>query len=252
LETNKSTTPPNYITEKFEGPLDLLCYLIEKDKINIYDIPITNITDQFINYISTMPDYDMESVSAFLVMASTLIHIKSKILLPSLRSNESEAVFDPREELVLRILEYRRCKTIAANLSTQHETYRDCVYRFPESLKDLGIQPAAHPAEFSVDMFYTACKILAERNKLRFSDTLGKITQILKREKISLKEKMKTILNRISERACVFFNEIFPECQTTKAERVVGFLAMLELLRINKIKAKQKRAFDQILIEPPK
>lgn len=240
---------PDLKMENFEGPLDLLCYLIEKNKINIYDIPIVTITDQYLEYIASIPTIDLDSMSEFLVMASTLIHMKSRLLLPSRQGEAAREEADPREELVMKLLEYRRCKALASELKERHGIYRHCVYRLPETAQSLGIPLAHTQEEFSVEQFYRACKAVTERNETRFYDVSNKIMHLLRREKISLKEKMKSIWRQVVSKTRVFFNELFPVTKTSKAERVVGFLAVLELLKLDRITARQDCAFDVILIE---
>lgn len=239
---------PDIKMEQFEGPLDLLCYLIEKNKINIYDIPILEITDQYMDYIATIPTIDLDLMSEFLVMASTLLHIKSRMLLPTKQTASVEEE-DPREELVIKLLEYRRCKALALELKNNHEKNRDCVFKLPETAQSLGFPKMAPNDEFSVEQFYQACKGVTERNEMRFADISNKIMHILKREKISLKEKMKSIWNHVLNKTKVFFNELFPANESSKSERIVGFLALLELLKLDRITAKQDKAFDVILIE---
>lgn len=233
----------------FEGPLDLLCYLIEKNKVNIYDIPIVTITDQYLDYLTKMTDYDMEIISSFIVMASTLVHIKSRMLLPSSKVVDEDSWDDPREELVIKLLEYRRCKALAEDLKNRYEIYRECIYKTPEPPKNLGIDSTSVNEDFSVEEFYKACKAVTQRNRSRFNDVTGKLVQILRREKISVKDKMKAIWHEIVSKTRIFFNEIFPADKSSKPERVVGFLALLELLKINKIMVRQKKPFDAMLIE---
>lgn len=240
---------PDLKMEHFEGPLDLLCFLIEKNKINIYDIPINTITDQYIDYIAGIPTIDLDFMSEFLVMASTLLHIKSRMLLPTKQKSDVGGEADPREELVIKLLEYRRCKALASELKAKHEKYKACVYKLPETAKSLGFKSVIQKDEYRLDQFYLACKAIVQRNELRFYDVSNKIMHILRREKISLKEKMKTIWNQVINKTKVFFNEIFPQNTTSKAERVVGFLALLELLKLDRISVKQDKAFDVILIE---
>ncbi len=240
---------PDLKIENFEGPLDLLCYLIEKNKINIYDIPIAAITDQYMDYIAAIPTLDLELTSEFLVMASTLLHMKSRLLLPSKQTESQSAEADPREELVMKLLEYRRCKALAGELKERHETYKDCAYRLPETAQNLGF-PTMRPQEnFSVKEFYLACKAVAQRNEIRFFDGAPRMMHLLRREKVSLKEKMKMIWNHVVQKTRIFFNELFPSGATSKSERVVGFLALLELLKLDRITANQEKAFDVILIE---
>ena len=234
---------------QFEGPLDLLCHLIERNKIDIYDIPIVQITDQYLVYLDSLQSLDMEIASEFLLMASTLIHIKSRLLLPKKDSLDKIDEADPREELVLRLLEYRRCKTLAAQLRDRHDTYTACVMKLPESPVRLGIPLIEHNGSLSWADFWNACQQVVRQNKMRFNDLSGRITHILKRERISLKAKMREIWRAVASRSRLFFNELFPAGRTSKIERVTGFLALLELLRLDKIRARQDRPFDVILLE---
>lgn len=248
-EHKPTSTIPDFKMEHFEGPLDLLCYLIEKNKVNIYDIPIATITDQYLDYIAGIPTIDLDFMSEFLVMASTLLHMKSKMLLPTKHTENTVEESDPREELVMKLLEYRRCKALARELKDRHETYRDCVYRLPETTQSLGFPTMKIQEDFSVEEFYRACKTVTERNETRFFDVSNKMMHLLRREKISLKDKMKMIWKQVVAKTRVFFNELFPSTDTSKAERVVGFLALLELLKLDRVTAKQDKSFDVIMIE---
>ncbi len=235
---------------QFEGPLDLLCHLIEKNELDIYDIPIVEITDQYLAYLEGLEQLDMDHASSFLVMASTLLQIKSRMLLPQKRKLDTEEGQDPREELVLKLLEYRRCKTLADELKQKHETYRYCQLRLPDPPKRIGLLSQPAPDQLSWDLFVEACHHVSRQNQLRFSDMSQRISHILKREKVSLKDKMRQIWKSLKLKSRVFFNELFPADKTSRAERVTGFLAILELLRLNRIRAFQDRPFDVILLEP--
>lgn len=241
--------PPDLKISHFEGPLDLLCHLIEKNKIDIYDIPILQITDQYLAYLDSLQCLDMEVASEFLVMAATLLSIKSRLLLPRKESANRTDEEDPREELVLRLLEYRRCKNLAARLKEQHETFTSCLFRTPESPIRLGLDTRLPAENLSWESFWKACQQVARQNQMRFSDLSGRITHILRREKISIKDKMRFIWRSVVSRSRTFFNELFPADKTSRAERVTGFLALLELLRLNKIRARQDQPFDVIMLE---
>ena len=115
--------------ENFEGPFDLLFHLIEKNKMNIYDIPINDITDQYMDYLYGMKELDMEVASEFLLMAATLLHIKSKLLLPSKKDKEEEAEVDPREELILKLIEYKKYKEFAESLRKREAQWEGAVYK---------------------------------------------------------------------------------------------------------------------------
>ncbi len=242
--------PPELKISQFEGPLDLLIHLIEKNKVDIYDIPIAEITDQYLTYLDGLDELDMDLASDFLLMASTLLHIKSRLLLPGRNQSETPDEADPREELVLKLLEYRRCKTLAAELKKRHEHYREARLKLPEPPGRLGLNLLAEPGRLNWDLFQEACQHLARQNRGRFQDQREKMTHILKRDKVSLKETMRQIVLAIVKKTRVFFNELFPDRLTTRTERVTAFLAVLELLRLNRIFVRQDRPFDVMLIEP--
>ena len=243
----RTQSVPDVRAGGFEGPLDLLCFLIEKNKVNIYDIPIAEITDQYINYISSMDQPDIDLASEFIVMASTLLIIKSKMLLP-LKQTGQEDVSDPREELVLKLLEYRRCKSLADDLRSKHVKFGNCFFKLPEPLSALGITRSYNREIFDRSLFFESARLLAERNRIRFYDVSSKMAGLLKRDKISIKDKMRLIWERLTGKAKVFFNEIFPSASATRAERIVGFLALLELLRSDLLKVEQTSPFDVISI----
>ncbi|NLW88351.1 MAG: segregation/condensation protein A [Clostridiaceae bacterium] len=235
--------------DRFEGPMDLLFHLIEKNDIDIYDIPISEITDQYLDFLGEMSELDMEIASEFLVMAATLIHIKSKMLLPGPRGGRlTEECDDPREELVIRLLQYRRCKVLAKDLRERYSYYSDCVYKLPTLPRTIGINVLSIPQEFDPEGYNRAVMAVCARNEMRFADISSKITHLLKREKISIRDKMKAVWQKLIEKGRVFFHELFPSAETEPAEKVAGFLAVLELLRSNRISADQERPFDVILL----
>ncbi|MDD2534599.1 MAG: segregation/condensation protein A [Eubacteriales bacterium] len=235
--------------EHFEGPLDLLIHLIEKNRIDIYNIPITQITDQYLVYLEQCQVLDMEIASEFLVMAATLLHIKSRLLLPSKISITEADLDDPRDELVLKLLAYRRCKMLAVDLKSRQETFSRCRAKPPESPGKAGINTLLAPERLNRDQFWLACQRVVHQNTNRFNDLSSKITTLLRREKVSLKEKMRQILQHALQKTKLFFNELFPADRSSKAERVTGFLAVLELLRLGRITARQDHPFDVIEIE---
>jgi segregation and condensation protein A len=227
---------PELKIRQFEGPLDLLFHLIEKNDIDIYDIPIAEITDQYMVFLKDMDSLDMEVASEFLVMAATLIHIKSRMLLPDRKAILSVEEDDPREELVIRLLQYRRCKMLAMDL------------RLPETPGSLGIKIKHPPQEFEPELFEKSISAVCARNEMRFADLSAKITHILKRDKVSVRDKMRFVWQKLVSHGKIFFHEIFPSQETTQFEKVVGFLAVLELLRGNQISAVQEKPFDVILL----
>ena len=241
---------PELKIREFEGPLDLLFHLIEKNDIDIYDIPISEITEQYMDFLGQMKKLDMEVASEFLVMAATLVHIKSRIMLPGKNDLDGGDGDDPREELVISLLRYKRCKLLAKTLKENHEVYRDCYYRLPSTAKDMQVEIVYPPQEFVSEEFDKAVDNVCKRNEIRFADISTKITHILKRDQLSVKERMKSVFLSIAKRGKMFFHELFSkDKEPDKMDKIVGFLAILELLRSNKIKAEQKKPFDVILLE---
>ena len=242
-------TQPNIHIREFEGPLDLLYSLIVKNDIDIFDIPIAEITEMYIGYLNQMKSLDMEIASEFIVMAATLIHIKSRIMLPSKADLASGSEEDPREELVISLLRYRRCKMLAKELKSRNELYRDCVLRLPATAKEMNISIIYPPQEFVPEEFEKAVENVCKRNEIRFADISTKITHILKRDKLSVKERMKSVWLKITGKGKLFFHELFDGKKADRTDKIVSFLAVLELLRNNRIDVTQKKPFDVILIE---
>lgn len=248
--TPAAMTPDIIRTAGFEGPLDLLLHLIERNRIDIYDIPISQIADQYLAYLQTLLSMDLDVASDFLVMASTLLHIKSRMLLPSRESAAENSASDPREELVIRLLEYRRCRALADELRAAHDRYSQCIFRLPELPANLGLDPVKLDESLNRDAFFDACEAISTRNRMRFNNLSVNMTHILKREKVSLRDKVRFIWRRIVEKAFLLFHELFPSENTSRLDRVTGFLALLELLKLNKVRVTQEHPFDVILISP--
>ena len=240
---------PNFKIRQFEGPMDLLFHLIEKNDIDIYDIPIAEITQQYLDFLQDMKELDMEVASEFLVMGATLVSIKSRMMLPKARKAEGEEGEDPREELVISLLRYKRCRLFAEDLRKRRDVYTGCALRLPTTAKDLGIDPPKEPQEFVMAEYDQAVADICARNEVRFADLSAKITHILKRDKLSVRERMKAVFQTIRRRGKLLFEELFEGKKPEKIDRIVSFMAILELLRDNKINCEQEKPFDSILIE---
>ena len=240
---------PNIHLREFEGPLDLLYSLIQKNDIDIFDIPVAEITEMYMDYLNKMKSLDMEIASEFIVMAATLVHIKSRIMLPSKNDLAAGEETDPREELVISLLRYKRCKMLAKELKSRNELYRDCVLRLPSTAKEMNVNIVYPQQEFVPEEFSKAIDNICKRNEIRFADLSTKITHILKRDKLSVRERMKSVWLKITGRGKIFFHELFEGKKADRTDKIVSFLAVLELLRNNRIDATQKKPFDVILIE---
>jgi segregation and condensation protein A len=239
--------------DAFEGPLDLLLQLIERDKVDIYDIPISTITAQYMQYIESMQEFDMELASDFLVMGATLVSIKSRMMLPGMTSSlvPGEDVVDPREELVISLMRYKRCRIFASDLKDRREKFDGARFRYASTAKSLGITIAPAEQSFSIEEFNDAVAVINERNESRFTDITAKIKHILRKDKMSVKERIKSIWRSITGKGKILFSSLFGK-KAEKMDKVVSFLAVLELVRDNKINVEQDKNFGEISIEEKK
>lgn len=218
----------------FEGPLELLMHLIEKDKIDIYDIPIVSITEQYIGYLKAMSEFDMELASEFLVMAATLLQIKSRMLLPKEERAEDEEEVDPRQQLVEMLIEYRRIKECARLLLEKKEEARKYVQRLPMFK---GIVDRVMPT-------YTVVDLLEALNSMLSSTEHEEA--FIAPQAFSVQEKMADILEKLKTRPGFTLSELVSS--ELPGEKVACFLGVLELLKLNLITIAQQEAFAPIYI----
>jgi segregation and condensation protein A len=226
----------------FEGPLDLLLYLVKKDHLNIYDIPIAQVTEQYLSYLELMKCLDLNIAGEFLVMAATLLQIKSKMLLPALEEEPQEEAIDPREELVQQLLEYERFKQIAQELRQREQNQQD-VFKRPKTLASAaGAVPSETPVYFEASIFdlITAfSKALEETPKDLFYSVI--------KDEYTIEEKIHDILHKLLLRTSIRLSELFTQAKN-KIEIIVTFLAILELTRMKEIVAVQQEVFGEIEI----
>mgnify|MGYP005834561675 CR=1 FL=1 len=223
--------------EKFEGPLDLLFHLIEKNKMNIYDIPISEITDQYMDYLFSMKQMDLEIASEFLVMASALLHIKSKMLLPKPKKEEnSQEEEDPRQQLVVSLLEYKKYKQFSMQLSDRMELWSKVFYKEPEMIEFAKIEKLINLCPFELRRTYLH---IMGRNAKKANPGASNITEILKTEKVTLKSKINEIISLLARKAVIIFSSVFSLAKRSRTEVVTGFLAVLELAKLKKIRIEQ-------------
>lgn len=225
----------------FEGPLDLLLHLIEKNKIDIYDIPIAVLTDQYLSYLDQFREFNIEVASEFLIMAATLLQIKSRILLPDqdIDSDDEQSDEDPRQELVERLLEYRRFKEISSVLNEMATTQMHVFYRASV------LPPVQHipPQNLDINVLWKAFQDVLE------SQLSEKTIRRVSKEKFSVQDKMLFILSLLqqSNDNIILFTEAF-DIDRDRAEMIATFLAMLELIKLRRIHIKQTYFFSPIYI----
>jgi segregation and condensation protein A len=226
--------------EVFEGPLDLLLHLIKENEIDIYDIPIALITQQYLEYLDLMKELNIELAGEFLVMAATLIHIKSKMLLPPSEDETEveEEIEDPRAELVQRLLEYKRFKEAAEELALRETEWRDVFPRQPVKPESLIGEEEPILSDISLFDLLSALRRVLER-------VPEKAFYEVTREELSLKEKISMLLERLESKEGLTFDELFSQ-DTTKAEVIVTFLALLEVIRLRLVRIFQSEDFGVI------
>ena len=224
---------------RFEGPLDLLLHLIKRDEIDIYDIPISHITQQYLAYIELMQSLDLEIAGEFLVMAATLMRIKAKMLLPlPAVGAEEEDEGDPREELVQRLVEYRQFKEAAGTLKEREGERRMLFERgMVPSEEDAGPLPLA-PA--------TLFDLLDALNRVMSRIPEPSVYEV-RAETWSVEDKLSLIATAVAERGSVSFTELLMRCRA-RSEMVVTFVALLELVKLGHIGVVQAEAFGDILL----
>lgn len=227
----------------FEGPLDLLLYLIRKNEVDIYNIPVALITQQYLEYLNVMQLLDLNVAGEFLVMAATLMQIKSRMLLPQDERPAEEAEEpDPREELVRRLLEYQRFKEVARHLAALEGQRRGIYVRTTpaEGLAATTETPSAEPFEASLfDLLSAFSKVLTTVSREQFYEIV--------RDEVTVEQKVHALLHRLLERSSLTFEELFAGSRT-RLEIIATFLALLELVRLKEVSARQETVFGPITI----
>ena len=241
----------NIEIEVFKGPFDLLFHLIEKNKIDIYDIPISEIVDQYIDYLYTMESLNLEIASEFLVMASTLIHIKSKLLLPSEVSSQEETEdmdIDPRDELVKKLLEYKKYKIATAKLKEQENYYNKLYFKAREELIVNQNDNNVIIEDFNItNLLETFERIISKKIKEPTLDNDNNIKAIY-RESITIEDQINKIMNVLKSHDFIDFNKMFVN-ENNRLNIIISFLAVLELIKRKEIITYQEKDSDNITIK---
>ncbi|MBO4819499.1 MAG: segregation/condensation protein A [Firmicutes bacterium] len=230
----------------FEGPFDLLVYLIERAKMSIYDIQISEITTQYMDYVKGMEDLDIELAQDFMVLAAELIQIKTRMLLPSEKVKDGELVVeeDPRAELVQRILEYKQFKEMAYFLSQQEEITSH-VHEKPA--EDLSVY-AGEPEEIisgSLNEFAQAfMEFILKKQRI---EEMHKVYERIERQKLSMEKRINQVRTILDEKRTASFSELI-EGDNTNFNKVITFMSILELLKDRSITAEQKKRYGDIVL----
>jgi len=242
LESNKYAIK----IENFEGPLDLLCHLIDKNKMNIYDIKISEIADQYIEYINKMEELNLEVTSEFLIMASTLLYIKSKGLLP----NQEEAEEDLTEEqLIQRIIDYKKYKEITSKFKENYEEFSKRFFKIAELIE---LPKQKLEVEYSTEMLPEIYKGIVQRNNEKINQNAKNIEKIAIVETYTVASKVKEMFKELIRKPKFVFNKLYSISKCNKQEVVTAFTGLLELSRRNKVTTVQEELFGDITVEKTK
>ena len=226
----------------FEGPLDLLLYLVKKEEVDIYEVNLTKIATQFIEYIELMRQLDLEVAGEFLVMASTLMYIKSRELLPADQQVEAEGdeEEDPRWELIRQLVEYKKFKDAAAQLQQREAEQENVFPRLPVNLEFESAKPPPRPEVSLFDLIHAVSNVL---KRFQNRDEPRDIFE----DKWTVSEKIELLRQLIAAKGALRFSELFQQ-MAGRMEVVVTFLALLELIRLKQIVVSQPAPFSEIEI----
>ena len=242
LESNKYAIK----IDNFEGPLDLLCHLIDKNKMNIYDIKISEIADQYIEYINAMEEANLEVTSEFIIMASTLLFIKSKGLLPNQVENEEELT---EEQLIERIIEYKKYKEITTKFK---ECYAEFSKRYFKLAEVIELPKQKLEVEYTPEILPEIYKNIVQRNNDKVNQNAKNIEKIAITETYTVASKVKEMFKELIKKPKFVFNKLYSISKCNKQEVVTEFNGLLELSRRNKVKTTQEELFADITVERAK
>lgn len=240
-----------YKLNVFEGPLDLLLHLIEKNKVDIYDIPIVTITEQYLAYVSEMQEQDMDVMSEFLVMAGTLLQIKSKMLLPREETEEEEEE-DPRAELVRRLLEYKMYKYAALELKDMELDASRNLYKKPTIPKEVEeYREEVDPAELVDGLTLSKLNDIFRSIMRKQVDKIDPIRSkfgTIEKEEINIEDRMVQIREEVRGLKGINFRTLL-ETQPTRMNIIITFMSILELMKVGAITIRQEETFGEIVID---
>lgn len=229
--------------DNFEGPLDLLCHLIDKNKMNIYDINLSEITDQYIDYLKEQEKLNLEIASEFLVMASTLLYIKSKNLLPKQEEEEEEIT---EEELIRRIIEYKKFKEISKTLKHNYLEYSKRYYKLPEEIE---LPKQRIEKDYDKDVIPNVYKNVIEKNEEKINQNAKNIEKIAITDNYTIASKVRQMFRVLVKQKSFIFNKLFSLKKHDKQEVVTAFSGLLELSRRSKVETDQEELFGDILVK---
>lgn len=233
--------------ENFEGPLDLLCHLIDKNKMDIYEINLNEITDQYIEYIKHMEKQKLAISSEFLIMASALLLIKSKGLLPKTDNAEEEELTE--EELIRRIVEYKRYKEITSSLRELYNKHYNTVFRAEEKIE---LPKQTLDKTYEMQLIENLYENVMERFESKLNVNAQNIEKIAIKDTYTVGSKVKEIFRELIKKPKIVFNKMYTISKCNKVEVVTAFTGLLELSRRKKVQTEQEELFGDIIVEKRK
>ena len=239
LETSKYSIK----LENFEGPLDLLCHLVDKNKMDINQIKISEITEQYLEYLKTMKELNLEIASEFIVMASTLLYIKSKSLLPKQAEEEEELT---EEQLIQRIIDYKKYKEITKQL---RERFNENSKRYDKKEETIELPMKEIEEIHTIEEIIQSYQMLVKKNENKINENAVNIEKIAMLETVTVASKVKDIFKELIKKKKFIFNRMCSNKKYTKLETVTALSGVLELSRRIKIQANQEENFSDIVIQ---
>ena len=233
-------------TNDFEGPMDLLCHLIDKNKMSVCDINISEITDQYMQYLNAMEELNLEIASEFVIMASTLLYLKSKTLLPVIENAETEEEELTEEELLRRIMEYKKYKEISEKFK---QMYQDNYSRFFKDAEKIKFDKKELEVEVNSSMIVNSYAKIIEENKKRLNKNARNIRKIAITDKYTVSSKVKEMYKELVKNKKFVFNNLYSQKQCNKEEVVTAFTGLLEMSRRSKVQTSQNMLFGDIMVE---
>lgn len=245
---NSNTEKYNLVIKNFEGPLDLLLFLITKNKMNIFDISLSELTDKYVEYLNDMTEQNIEIASSFIVMASTLLDIKARKLLPELEPEEDEEEHITEEEMINRIIQYKKYKEVSEKINDMYlENFGSFSKPFEKIRYKTKIQYTGENFN-KKDIFNMYASILT-RNANKINKKAQEIEKLAIYEKITVKDKVKQIVNYLDSNNNMVFNNVFNTNSCSNIEVATAFLGMLELSKLKEVSVSQDYLFSDINVE---
>ena len=245
---NNNTENYNLVIKNFEGPLDLLLFLITKNKMNIFDISLSELTDKYVEYLNEMTEQNIEIASSFIVMASTLLDIKARKLLPELEPEENDEEHITEEEMINRIIQYKKYKEISEKIN---DMYSENFGSFSKPFEKIKYKSKVHYTgeKFDKDNISSIYISILTRNANKVNKKAKEIEKLAIYEKVTVRDKVRQIVNYLDSNNNMVFNNVFNTNSCSNIEVATAFLGMLELSKLKEVALSQDHLFSDINIQ---